>query len=95
MCYLKQINEIGSCRICMVEIEGYKNLFAACRTKVQEGMVITTESEKLTNYRKHMLELILSNHKVDCLNCARNGMCQHQELCNEYDIKDTEIKGSR
>lgn len=95
LCYLKQINEIGSCRICMVEIEGYKNLFAACRTKVQEGMVISTESEKLTNYRKHMLELILSNHKVDCLNCARNGMCQLQELCNEYDIKDTEIKGSR
>ena len=95
LCYLKQINEIGSCRICMVEIEGYKNLFVACRTKVQEGMVITTESEKLTSYRKHMLELILSNHKVDCLNCARNGMCQLQELCNEYDIKDTEIKGSR
>ncbi len=95
LCYLKQINEIGSCRICMVEIEGYKNLFAACRTKVQEGMVITTESEKLTSYRKHMLELILSNHKVDCLNCARNGKCQLQELCNEYDIKDTEIKGSR
>ncbi|MCR5047476.1 MAG: formate dehydrogenase subunit alpha [Saccharofermentans sp.] len=95
LCYLKQINEIGSCRICMVEIEGYKNLFAACRTKVQEGMVITTESEKLTNYRKHMLELILSNHKVDCLNCERNGKCQLQELCNEYDVKDTEIKGSR
>ena len=95
LCYLKQINEIGSCRICMVEIEGYKNLFAACRTKVQEDMVITTESEKLTSYRKHMLELILSNHKVDCLNCARNGKCQLQELCNEYDIKDTEIKGSR
>lgn len=95
LCYLKQINEIGSCRICMVEIEGYKNLFAACRTKVEEDMVITTESEKLTSYRKHMLELILSNHKVDCLNCARNGNCQLQELCNEYDIKDTEIKGSR
>ena len=95
LCYLKQINEIGSCRICMVEIEGYKNLFAACRTKVQEGMVISTESEKLTSYRKYMLELILSNHKVDCLNCARNGKCQLQELCNEYDIRDTEIKGSR
>lgn len=95
LCYLKQINEIGSCRICMVEIEGYKNLFAACRTKVQEGMVIFTESEKLTSYRKHMLELILSNHKVDCLNCARNGKCQLQALCNEYDIRDTEIKGSR
>ena len=95
LCYLKQINEIGSCRICMVEIDGYTNLFAACRTKVEEGMVITTESHKITSYRKHMLELILSNHKVDCLNCARNGKCQLQELCNEYEIKDTKIRGSR
>lgn len=95
LCYLKQVNEIGSCRICMVEIDGYKNLFAACRTKVEEGMVITTESRKLTSYRKHMLELILSNHKVDCLNCARNGKCQLQDLCNEYEIKDTKIRGSR
>ena len=95
LCYLKQVNEIGSCRICMVEIDGYTNLFAACRTKVEEGMVITTESHKITSYRKHMLELILSNHKVDCLNCARNGKCQLQELCNEYEIKDTKIRGSR
>lgn len=95
LCYLKHVNEIGSCRICMVEIDGYTNLFAACRTKVEEGMVITTESHKITSYRKHMLELILSNHKVDCLNCARNGKCQLQELCNEYEIKDTKIRGSR
>ncbi len=95
LCYLKQINEIGSCRLCMVEIEGYKNLFASCRTNVKEGMVITTNSDKLTEYRKHMLELILSNHAVDCLNCARNGFCELQQLCNEYDIKDTKIQGSR
>ena len=95
LCYLKQINEIGSCRLCMVEIEGYKNLFASCRTKVKEGMVISTDSEKITAYRKHMLELILSNHKVDCLNCPRNGFCQLQQLCNEFDIKDTKIEGSR
>jgi len=95
LCYMKQYNEIGSCRLCMVEIEGYKNLFASCRTKVQEGMVITTDSEKITAYRKHMLELILSNHTVDCLNCPRNGKCKLQELCNEYDIKETKIQGSR
>ena len=93
LCYLKQVNEIGSCRICMVEIEGEKSLFASCRTKVREGMVITTASNKIVSYRKHMLELILSNHKVDCLNCARNGMCQLQELCNEYEIQGYDDSG--
>ena len=95
LCYLKQLNEIGSCRICMVEIEGEKSLFASCRTKVREGMVITTTSNKIVSYRKHMLELILSNHKVDCLNCTMNGVCKLQQLCNEYEVKGTSIQGSR
>lgn len=95
LCYLKQLNEIGSCRICMVEIEGEKSLFASCRTKVREGMVITTTSNKIVSYRKHMLELILSNHKVDCLNCTMNGVCKLQQLCNEYEVNGTSIQGSR
>ena len=95
LCYLKQLNEIGSCRICMVEIEGEKSLFASCRTKVREGMAITTTSNKIVSYRKHMLELILSNHKVDCLNCTMNGVCKLQQLCNEYEVKGTFIQGSR
>ena len=95
LCYMKTISDIGSCRMCMVQIEGYNNMFASCRTKVKDGMVITTDSEKITAYRKHMLELILSNHVVDCLNCGRNGSCELQSLCNEYDIKDTKIMGSR
>ena len=95
LCYLKQLNEIGSCRICMVEIEGEKSLFASCRTKVREGMAITTTSNKIVSYRKHMLELILSNHKVDCLNCTMNGVCKLQQLCNEYEVKGTSIQGSR
>lgn len=95
LCYLKQLNEIGSCRICMVEIEGEKSLFASCRTKVREGMVITTASNKIVSYRKHMLELILSNHKVDCLNCTMNGVCKLQQLCNEYEVNGTSIQGAR
>lgn len=95
LCYLKEINEIGSCRLCSVEIEGYSNLFAACKTKVSEGMVITTESEKLTAYRKEMLKLILSNHSVDCFDCPQNGSCRLQEICNLYGIKETEYAGSR
>ena len=95
LCHLKDYSDIGSCRLCMVEIDGYEKLFAACRTKVEEGMVINTESEKLTRYRKEMLRLILSNHKVDCMNCPQNGNCQLQRLCNQYDIQDTEYTGSR
>lgn len=95
LCHLKDYSDIGSCRLCMVEIEGYEKLFAACRTKAEDGMVITTESEKLTNYRKEMLRLILSNHKVDCMNCPQNGNCQLQKLCNQFDIQDTEYTGSR
>lgn len=96
LCHLKDYSDIGSCRLCMVEIEGYgSRLFAACRTKLEDGMVITTESEKLTEYRKEMLRLLLSNHTVDCMNCPKNGGCQLQEMCNRYEIKDTPYAGSR
>ena len=95
LCHLKDYSDIGSCRLCMVEIEGYSTLFAACRTKVEEGMNIITDSKRLTDYRKEMLRLLLSNHQVDCMNCPDNGDCQLQTLCNRYDIKDTPYKGSR
>ncbi len=95
LCHLKDYSDISSCRLCMVEIEGYNNVFAACSTKIEEGMVITTHSEKLKEYRKEMLRLILSNHTVDCMNCPKNGDCDLQKLCNEYDIKETPYIGSR
>ncbi|MCR4656924.1 MAG: formate dehydrogenase subunit alpha [Lachnospiraceae bacterium] len=95
LCYLKKINDIGSCRLCMVEIEGYSYMSAACKTKVQEGMVIKTESETITEYRREMLKLLLSNHNVDCMSCAANGICSLQTLCNAYDVKDTDYSGSR
>ncbi len=95
LCYLKDVNEIGACRLCMVEIEGYKNLFAACKTMLKDKMIITTESEKLTAYRKEMLELILSNHHTNCMSCPENGACKLQKLCNDYGIEDTQYEGSR
>ena len=95
LCYLKGVNEIGSCRLCMVEVQGFDHLIAACKTKVQEGFVITTESEKLTNYRITMLKLILSNHVIDCMNCPENGICRLQALCNKYGIEKSEFTGSR
>ncbi|MBR0032860.1 MAG: formate dehydrogenase subunit alpha [Treponema sp.] len=95
LCYLKGVNEIGSCRLCMVEVKGLDHLIASCKTKVSEGLVITTDSEKLTEYRKEMLKLILSNHVVDCMNCAENGVCRLQYLCNKYEVTQTEYHGSR
>jgi len=95
LCHLKDYSDIGSCRLCMVEIEGYDQLFAACRTKVEDGMVITTDSPKLTEYRREMLRLLLSNHTVDCMNCAKNGDCRLQDLCNRYQIKESPYAGSR
>ena len=95
LCYLKGVSDVGSCRMCMVQIEGYDHLFAACRTMVKDKMVITTDSDLIIEYRKRMLELILSNHVVDCMNCGRNGICQLQSLCNEYDIKESPFEGTR
>lgn len=95
LCYLEGVNDIGSCRICMVEIEGYDNLFASCKTKVQKDMVIRTDTPKLSEYRREMLKLILSNHNVDCMSCPENGVCQLQKLCNQYGIRSAQYEGSR
>lgn len=95
LCHLKGINEIGSCRICMVEVEGLDHLIASCKTPVTEGAVIKTESERLSSYRKEMLKLILSNHVVDCLNCSQNGVCRLQFLCNKYQVTESGYHGSR
>ena len=95
LCYLKEVNDIGSCRICMVEIEGYDHLFASCKTKVQKNMVVHTDTPKLIDYRREMLKLILSNHNVDCMSCPENGVCKLQSLCNQFGIRSAEYEGSR
>ncbi|SEF45315.1 NAD-dependent formate dehydrogenase catalytic subunit [Eubacterium ruminantium] len=95
LCYMKGVSDVGSCRLCVVEVEGFSNLLPACRTMAKDGMVISTESERLTEYRKDMLKLILSNHNLDCMSCPANGTCELQNMCNRYDVKHAEHRGSR
>lgn len=94
LCYLEHVSDIGSCRLCVVEVEGYDSLLPACRTKAEDGMVITTESPRLTKYRQEMLNLILSNHDQDCMTCPANGRCELQALCNRYGVKRSSYQGS-
>jgi NADP-reducing hydrogenase subunit HndD len=89
LCYLKDINEIGACRICVVEVKGMRGLVTACVYPVSEGMEVLTNSEKVQEARKTNLELILSTHNQDCLGCVRNGTCELQKLTTMYGIKDT------
>lgn len=86
LCYLKDINEIGACRICMVEVVGARSLVSACVFPVNEGMEIFTNSEKVRHSRKTTLELILSTHDKSCLSCVRSGNCELQKLCKEFGV---------
>ena len=95
LCYLEGISDIGACRLCVVEVEGKNELATACNTKVKEGMVVQTASRKVIDARKTVLKLLLSNHNIDCFNCEKNGDCQLQKYCNEYDIDTTPYIGSR
>lgn len=88
LCYLKEINEIGACRICCVEVEGLDQLVAACESPVEEGMVVFTHSPKALAARRLNLKLILSQHEVNCTNCTRNGNCTLQKLCGDLNIND-------
>lgn len=88
LCYLKKINEIGACRICMVEVKGARSLVTACVYPVNEGMEILTNTERVRKSRKMTLELILSTHDRKCLSCVRSGTCELQQLCKEFGVDD-------
>ncbi len=88
LCYLKEINEIGACRICVVEVKGARSLVAACVFPVNEGMEIFTNTPKVIESRRTTLKLILSNHKRECLSCVRSGNCELQKLCHDYGIEN-------
>jgi len=90
LCYLKEINEIGACRICMVEATGARGLVTACVYPVAEGMEIKTNTEKVQKARKTTLELILSTHDKKCLSCVRSGNCELQKLCRDYGVEDAD-----
>lgn len=88
LCFLKDINEIGACRMCVVEVKGARNLVAACVHPVSEGMEVLTNTPQLIESRKRTLELILSNHDKKCLSCVRSGNCELQALCQELGVAD-------
>ena len=88
LCYLKEMNEIGACRICVVEVKGARSLVAACVYPVNEGMEIYTNSPAVQRSRKLSLELILSNHNKSCLTCVRSGDCELQKLCRDYGVEE-------
>lgn len=86
LCYLKDLNEIGACRMCMVEIEGTERLVPACNTELLEGMVIHTNSAKVRQARRTNLCLILSQHNSNCTVCVRSGNCELQTLAHDLNI---------
>ena len=95
LCFLKDINEIGDCRMCITEVEGRKGFATSCIQKVEEGMVVKTHSHAVVEARKIILDLILSNHHRDCLTCSRNGNCELQELAAKFNVQVVEFEGER
>ncbi|MCI1931592.1 MAG: [FeFe] hydrogenase, group A [Clostridia bacterium] len=92
LCYLKDINEIAACRVCIVEVEGVDQLVSSCNNHVKEGMVIHTNSPKVREARKVNVELILSQHNVNCAACIRGGNCTLQKIANDLGIIDVPYK---
>ena len=86
LCYLKDINEIGACRICMVEVEGQPRLVPACDNVVDEGMAVHTNSPRVREARRVNLRLLLSQHDTKCTKCTRSGNCKLQQLTNDYNL---------
>ncbi len=86
LCYHKDLCVAGNCRVCVVEVVGQKRLAPACATPCEDGMDILTNTHKVRNSRKHIIELLLSEHNADCTSCYKNGNCELQLLASEYKI---------
>ena len=94
LCYLRDINAIGACRVCVVEVKGARSLVASCVYPVAEGMEVVTNSKRVLDSRKTTVELILSDHKKECLSCVRNGNCELQTLSEELRCDAKKYEGS-
>ena len=88
LCFLKEINEIGACRICVVEVKGARSLVASCVYPINDGMEVWTNTPKVLESRRKTLQLLLSNHERKCLSCVRSGNCELQQLCKELGVED-------
>lgn len=93
LCFLKEINAAGDCRMCIVEIEGRRGLVPSCNTMAEDGMVIRTNTPEINEARRVILDLILSSHNRTCLTCVRNGNCELQTLAEKFGITDIEYPG--
>ncbi len=89
LCYLKGMKGIGACRLCLVEIEGLKAPVIACNTKIKDGMVVNTKTEKVQEVRKFVIDLILSMHPLDCMTCTKAGVCNLQRYAYEFGLKES------
>ncbi len=95
LCYMKDLFPSGACRMCVVEVDGSRNLIPACSFPVSEGMKIKTHSQRVIKARKTIVELLLSNHPDDCLYCERNGTCELQKLAENLNVRQRRISGSK
>ena len=95
LCFLKEINAAGDCRMCIVEIEGRRGFVPSCNTKAEDGMVVRTNTPEINEARKVILDLILSTHNRDCLTCVRNGNCELQELAKKFGVQEIEFEGEK
>ncbi len=93
LCHLKEINEIGACRMCIVEVEGARGFVTSCVMPVSEGMVVRTNTKAIRDARKVTLELLLSNHVKECLTCVRSGNCELQTLAKKLNVQGIEFEG--
>ncbi len=93
LCYLKDVQQIGACRICLVEVKGARGLAAACVMPIAEGMEVRTNTPVIRAQRKLNLELLLSNHNRECTSCVRSGNCELQTLCTEYGVTEYPYDG--
>ena len=95
LCFLKDINEVGDCRMCIVEVEGRKGFATSCIQKVEEGMIVHTHTPNVLEARHVILDLIISNHSKDCLTCTRSGNCELQVLATKFNVLNIEFEGER
>ena len=93
LCFLKEINEVGDCRMCIVEVEGRRGFATSCIQTVEEGMVVHTHTQNVLEARHVILDLIISNHAKDCLTCTRSGNCELQMLATKFNVLNVEFPG--
>jgi iron-only hydrogenase group A len=95
LCYLAEVQAIGACRVCLVEVQGNKNLQASCTLPATEGLVVTTSNERVRKARKFSVEMLISDHPFDCLACARNLNCELQKVAEELGIREVTFIGEK